>query len=245
MMKARSWILTAVLAVVLPRFGYGADLQGKFTIAAEVGTQSEVAGNLMQSAQGTLFDQPINITSASYRDVFGPDWRFQGLIGYGVTSRSELIGKVTYYKATGRTVEAGQYAGSDLLAVFDTNDYEEIGVEVGYRYYLATRTRLKSYIAPTVGARFIQKDILVTFASQNAGTSISNIPFSQKGTVPVFGLDIGFTVDIGENLYVGVDTGLRYQSAMKQFNYLLGLTQIDDSEGRWSAPVVAVVGVRF
>ena len=33
-------------------------------MAAQVGTQSEVSGNLMQSAQGTLLDQPIAIESS-------------------------------------------------------------------------------------------------------------------------------------------------------------------------------------
>jgi hypothetical protein len=42
-----------------------------------------------------------------------------------------------------------------------------------------------------------------------------------------------------------VDTGLRYQTAPGQFDYLEGLTTIDDSDGRWTAPVVASIGVRF
>ena len=95
-----------------------------------------------------------------------------------------------------------------------------------------------------VGVRWLH-EILVTFASQEAGSSITNIPFSQKSTVPVFGLDIGFSFDLGPRAYVGMDTGIRYQNAAKQFDYLLGLTQIDDSDGRWTAPVTVVVGVRF
>ena len=40
-----------------------------------------------------------------------------------------------------------------------------------------------------------------------------NIPFSKEGAVPVFGLDIGFTFDLGKHFFIGVDTGIRYQSA--------------------------------
>jgi len=61
----------------------------------------------------------------------------------------------------------------------------------------------------------------------------------------VFGADIGFSFDLGENVFVGVDTGIRYQAAPPQFDYLLGLTKIDDSDGRWTAPVVASIGFRF
>jgi hypothetical protein len=244
-MKARSWLLTAALAVVLTPFGYGAEgIEGKFTIAAQIGTQSEVSGNLMQSASGTLLSQPITIDSKRYRDVYGPDWRFHGLIGYGVASKGEIIARGTYYKTDGAGVEAGQISGRKLLAFFEPYAYEEKGVEVGYRFYLSSQSRLKSYLAPIVGVRWLH-EILVTFASQEAGSSITNIPFSQKCTVPVFGMDIGFSFDLGPRAYVGMDTGIRYQNAAKQFDYLLGLTQIDDSDGRWTAPVSVVVGVRF
>ena len=48
-MKARSWLLTAALVAVLPTVGYGAEgLEGKFMVAAQVGTQSEVSGNLIR-----------------------------------------------------------------------------------------------------------------------------------------------------------------------------------------------------
>jgi hypothetical protein len=243
-MKARSWLVTAAV-VVLPNVGYGAEgLEGKFMVAAQIGTQSEVSGNLMQAAQGTLLSQPISIDSARYRDVYGPDLRYQALLGYGVTSRTEIIARASYYKTEAAGIEAGTLSGRQLLAFFEPNAYEEVGLELGYRFYFASQTRLKSYIAPIVGVRFLE-EILVTFAAQEAGSSITNIPFSKEGSVAVFGADIGFSFDLGQNFFVGVDTGIRYQSAPPQFDYLLGLTKIDDSEGRWTAPVVASIGFRF
>jgi hypothetical protein len=220
-MKARSWLLTAAM-VVLPHVGYGAEgLEGKFMMAAQIGTQSEVSGNLMQAAQGTLLSQPISIDSARYRDVYGPDFRYQLLLGYGVSSRSEIIARASYYKTEAAGIEAGTLSGRQLLAFFEPNDYEEVGLELGYRFYFASQTRLKSYIAPIVGVRFLH-EILVTLAAQEAGSSITNIPFSKEGSVPVFGADIGFSFDLGQNFFVGVDTGIRYQSAPPQFDYLLG-----------------------
>ena len=213
-------------------------------VAAQIGTQSEVSGNLMQSAQGTLLSQPISIDSARYRDVYGPDFRYQLLLGYGVSSRSEIVARASYYKTDAAGIEAGTLNGRQLLAFFQPNAYEEVGLELGYRFYFASQTRLKSYIAPIVGVRFL-KEILVTFAAQEAGSSITNIPFSKEGSVAVFGADIGFSFDLGENVFVGVDTGIRYQAAPPQFDYLLGLTKIDDSDGRWTAPVVGSIGFRF
>ena len=112
------------------------------------------------------------------------------------------------------------------------------------RYYLATQSRLKSYVAPIVGVRFLN-EILVSYSVPEAGSSIRFIPFTKEGAVPVFGLDIGFSFDLGNHLFVGMDTGIRYQSAPGEFDYLPGLGALDDSDGRWSAPVTLMLGLRF
>jgi len=242
-MKARFW-LVAALVVALPAAARAQGLAGRFTIAAQVGTQSEVAGNLMQSASGTLLDRPIEIDSVRYRDVYAPDWRLQLLVGYGVGERTELIARASWYESDGSGVEAGTMGGTPLFAFFDVTKYQEAGFEIGLRYYLASQARLKSWVAPVAGVRFVD-EVLVSFSAQEQGSSIQNVPFSKEGTVPVFGLDIGFSFDLSERLYIGMDTGIRYQTASGQFDYLLGLTKIDDSDGRWSAPVVLSLGVRF
>ena len=197
-MKARSWLLTAALIAVLAPVGYGAEgIEGRFTVAAHVGTQSEVSGNIMQGTVGTLLSQPIIVDSARYRDVYGADWRYQFMLGYGTGAHSEIAASASYYKTPGAGVEAGRLSDKKLLAFFQPNDYEEIGLELGYRYYLSAQSRLKSYIGPIVGVHFIQQDILVAFAAQEAGTSIVNVPFAQKGAVPVVGMNIGFSFDFG------------------------------------------------
>ena len=245
-MKSRCWLVTAAVFVLAPAVSAAEGIEGKFTVAAQVGTQSEVSGNILQSAQGTLFDKPVTIDSARYRDVYVPALvsRLQLLLGYGIGERSEIVARTTWYQAGYTGVEAGNLDGKALFAFFEPYDYEELGFEVGFRYYLASQTRLKSYIAPVVGVRFLN-EILVSYSVQEAGSSIRFIPFSKKSTVPVFGLDLGFTFDLGDRFFIGMDTGIRYQTAPGQFDYLLGLTEIDDSDGRWSAPVVAMLGVRF
>lgn len=243
-MKARCWLVAAAVGVLLPAATNAQGLAGRFAIAAQIGTQSEVAGDLLKSASGTLLARPVTIDSVRYRDVYAPDWRLQLLLGYGVGEKTELIARSTYYTSDGTGVEAGTMGGTPLFAFFNVTKYEEVGFEVGLRYYISSQARLKSYIAPVVGVRFVN-EILVTFSAQEQGSSIQNIPFSKEGAVPVFGMDIGFTFDLGERFFVGIDTGIRYQSAASEFDYLLGLTQVDDSDGRWSAPVVASIGVRF
>jgi len=242
-MKAHTWLTAMVLAALLaPGVARAEGLEGRFTVAFQGGTESILAGDLVKGTEGSLIGKPVTIESKGYKDVYAPDLRLQGLLGYGIGERTEIIVRGTWYEADGTGLEVGTSNGNPVFAFFDP--YEEVGFEVGLRFYISTAGRLKSYVAPVVGARFLS-EVLVSFSVPDAGSAILNVPFSQKSTVPVFGLDLGFTFDLGSHFFVGVDTGLRYQTAPSQFDALEGLAGIGDSDGRWTAPVVASIGVRF
>jgi hypothetical protein len=245
-MKARSWLTATVVAALLaPGAARAQGVEGRFSIAFQAGTLSEISGDLMKSTQGTLVGKPVTIDSKRYRDVYAPDVRLQGQLGYGVGERVEIVARGTYYKANGTAVEAGTFNGTLLAVYFEPyGAYEEVGFELGVRYYIASTGRLKSYLGAVAGARF-QSEILVTFSAQEASTSIQNVPFSEESTVPVFGLDLGFTFDLGGHFFVGLDSALRYQGAPTPFEPYPSLPGFNDSDGRWSAPVVATLGVRF
>jgi hypothetical protein len=245
-MKARSWLTATVVAGLLaPGAAHAQGIEGQFSIAFQAGTLSEIAGDLMKSTQGTLVGKPVTIDSKRYRDVYAPDLRLQGQIGYGVGRRVEIVARGTYYKANGTAVEVGTFDGVPLAVYFEPYGvYEEVGFEVAVRYYIGTTGRLKSYFGPAVGVRLLS-EVLVTFSANEASSSIQNVPFSEESTVPVFGLDLGFTFDLSDHFFVGLDSALRYQTAPTPFEPLAGLSQFNDSDGRWSAPVVASVGVRF
>jgi hypothetical protein len=254
-MKARSFVTAAIPAVLLaagPARGEG--LAGRVSISVQGGTQSELSGELMRAGRGTLLERPATVVAHRYRDVYQPALRLQGAIGYGLAERFELVARGGYYRTDGAGVEAGTLNGKALFAYFGqledapqhliVRPYKEYSAEIALRYYFAPQSRLKSFVAPVVGARRISS-MQVSFTSPDIGARMMNVPFSEKGDVLVLGLDIGFGFDLTENLYVGLDSGLRYQSAPKAANYLAGLAAIDDSSGRWTAPVVAMIGVRF
>jgi hypothetical protein len=246
-MKARSCLAAMVLGALLtPAASRAEGLEGRFSIAFQAGTQSELAGDLLKGATGTLFNgKPVSLDSKRYRDVYEPDLRLQGFLGYGLGERIEIIARGTYYKADGAAIEVGQLEEDPVYVFFDDyGEYEEVGVELGLRFYIAAAGRLKSYVAPIVGARWLS-ETYVSFEVPDAGSAIRNVPLHQKSTVPVFGLDIGFNFDLAEHFFVGVDTGLRYQGPPKGADGLPGFPQIDDSDGRWSAPVSATIGLRF
>lgn len=245
-MKARSCLAATVLGALLsPVVARAEGVAGRFTIAFQGGTQSELAGDLMKGTTGTLLGKPFTLESQRYRDVYSPDLRLQGLLGFGLSERVELIARGTYYKAEGTALEVGTLDEKAAYAFFDPyGDYEEAGVEVGLRLYIAAASRLKSYIAPIVGARRLT-ETYISLEVPGAGSAIRNVPFNAKGTVPLFGLDLGIAFDLGEHFFVGVDTGLRYQGAPSRADGLPGLPEVNDSDGKWSSPVVASIGLRF
>jgi hypothetical protein len=246
-MKARSWLAATVLgALLIPAASRAQGIEGRFTIAFQGGTQSELGGDLLKGATGTVFNgKALTLDAQSYKDVYASDLRLQGLAGYGLSERLEIIARGTYYKADGTALEVGRLEGDPVYVFFDDyGEYEEVGAELGLRFYIAAAGRLKSYVAPVVGVRWLS-ETYVSFEVPDAGSAIRNMPLHEKSTVPVFGLDIGFNFDLGEHFFVGVDTGLRYQGAPDGADGLPGFPQIDDSDGRWSAPVSATIGVRF
>ena len=248
-MKARAIATAAVLAVLLaPSWASAAEgIAGKLAIAAQVGTQTELDGNLLASGESTLVDRPASFHSVSYRDVFASDVRIQGFIGYGVSEKVELVLRGGYYKSDGRGVEAGSLtggtlAGAKIYAYF--TDYEEWNLELAARYYIAHRSRLKSWIAAVAGVR-ATNNLYVSYSIPDAGIAVLNVPFNTDTAVPVFGADIGVSFDLTDNLLVGLDSGVRWQAASGDAKPLPSLSAIGASEGRWTAPVMLSLGLRF
>lgn len=236
------FLVAFALALVTPA-GAQDDLEGRFTLAFQGGTDSELAGNVLSAINGRLFDLEVITETLKYRDIYEPSFRGQVLIGFGVTGNGEIIARVSHYKMESPGgVAAGTVAGDPLFAFLDP--YEEWGAELGYRFYIASRTRLKSYVAPVAGVRFLDR-ILLGMSAPDRGSSISNVPHFDASTIAVFGVDMGFTFDLTPNFYVGLEAELRYQPKPTAATTAPGLAGINGEGSRWSAPIVATVGLRF
>ncbi len=235
------FVVAFALALVNPA-GAQDDLEGRFTLAFQGGTDSELAGNVLSAIDGHLFELPVITEARKYREVYEPSFRGQILIGFGVAGNGEIIARVSHYKVESPGVEAGTVAGDPLFAFLDP--YEEWGVELGYRIYIASRTRLKSYVAPVGGVRFLDR-ILLGMSAPDRGSAIFNVPHFSASTIAVFGVDIGFTFDLTPNFYVGLEAELRYQPKPTAATTAPGLAGINAEGSRWSAPIVATVGLRF
>jgi hypothetical protein len=234
--------LAAIAALLLGGADLRAEgLQGRFSLAVQGGTDSEISGDVLSGASGDLFGTTVTVDAKKYRNVYSPGFRAHVQAGYGVSAKSEIVVRGSYYKADANGVQAGTAGEHPLYAFVD--QYKEWGVEAAWHRYLATDRRLKSYFGPVAGARFLDS-ILSTFTIPDAQTEILNVPVHGAGAVAVFGVDLGFTFDLSRNIFVGVETGLRYQTKPPQPTQPPGVA-IGQGGDRWSAPVTATVGARF
>jgi hypothetical protein len=242
-MSTRHLLLAATAVCVLGTTDLRAEgLQGRWIIALQAGSTTELGGDAIGGVTGTLFGMPATVDAVSYKKVYGPSFLGQVMIGYGVSPKSEIVVRGMHYKSNAVGVQAGTVAGDPLYAFLDP--YEEWGVEAGWHWYIAVDRRLKSYLGPTVGARFLNS-ILGAFTVPDLQSSILNVPVHGSGTVAVFGVDLGFTFDFSRHVFVGMETGVRYQTAPPNPGALPGLQALGSGGQRWSAPVCGSLGVRF
>jgi hypothetical protein len=249
--------MIGALAVLLVPTARAQDpgLEGRFSLAVQGGLVSEISGDLLVHTEGTLFLQPATIFSRRYRDVYeaGFDvFYFAGTLGYGVAPGGEIFFRGTYIDKSPIAflagsvsyAEDGGVSESDLTA--ELEPYREWGVELGYRFYLAWRTGLKSYVAPVAGIRFTDRILIERMSAVDRSSIILNVPLYQASTVPVFGADIGFTFDLGSHLFLGLEAEIRYQTKLTASDSSFpGLPGLNSGGNRWSAPVFLTFGARF
>jgi hypothetical protein len=164
-------MLVALTVLFVPVAGaQDPGLEGKWGIAFQGGIVTEVSGLVFNDTQGTLFARDVHVFSRSFRETYETGFsNFHGavLMNFGVAPGGEIFARGSHFKMSSPGFLAGSVAESDLFATLEP--YEEWGVELGYRYYLAWRTRLKTFIAPVAGMRFMT-------ATRRSSTSRSTTP---------------------------------------------------------------------
>ena len=244
-MRIRRFLMAAaVAAAFVPSSAAAEDLNGRWSLAVQGGTDLELSGDVHGGGEGTVLSLPTSVEARSWGDVYDPGFRGQLEVGYGVGPASEAFLRGSYYKMKSGTLQVGTVAGLALNA--DFAEYKEWGGELGYRYYFRSGKPLKLYVAALAGLRFVS-ELPATFSVPAAGVVLSDVPFYDSSTVGVFGADLGLTFDLGERVAVGLETGARYQTGLSDLEGLAGtgLETINDTGSRWSMPIVATIRFRF
>ena len=245
-MKARSCLVLVALAVLLVPAAGAQDigLEDRWTIAVQGGLDSEITGDVLTQLNGSLFDRDVTIFERSWRQTYEPAFRRVAvLIGFGITPNTEIVARGGVYEMKSPGLQAGTIEGSDLFMQLEP--YKEYEVDLSYRFYLAWRTRMKSYIAPAAGVKFLDRILIESAFSPDRNSAIFNVPLFEASTVFAFGADIGFTIDLGSTFYVGLEAQIRYQTSFTAAETFPGLAGINDGGNRLSAPVVLSAGLRF
>jgi hypothetical protein len=219
-------------------------IEGRWSLGFSGGTDLELGGDVHDGGSGTVLALPTNVEARSFGDVYDPSFRGQLEIGYGISPKSEVFLRGTYYKMEASTLQVGTVAGLALNA--DFAEYKEWGGELGYRYYFQAEKPFKVYVGALAGLRFVS-ELPSTFSVPAAGVVLTDVPFYDSSTVGVFGADLGVSYDLSEQFSFGLETGPRYQTGLSDLEGLAGtgLEPINDVGSRWSMPIVATLRLRF
>lgn len=241
-MKLRT--MAAVLFIAAPLGAAAEDLQGRWSLSLAGGTDVELSGDVHTAGQGRVLDLATAVESRSYGDIYDRGFGSQLTVGYGLTERTELLLRGSYYKASSANTQVGNVAG---LALFGRwSDYEEWGADLGVRYFFDRGSRLKPYLTPSVGFRSLSENP-ATFSVPAASVTLSDVPFWDKSTVFRAGANVGVELEVAERFGLGLETGLRWQSKPDRLNGLAGtgLETINDTGSRLSVPLLATLQFRF
>lgn len=240
--------LFAVFALLTPVAAQAQDegVKGKVSITLKGGLETAVNGDLHEGGSGSVLGLPASVEARSWNDVYGAFGvvRFGGGVGYGVSDNVEVIGNLTYGRGSADLLQVGTVAGLALNAEFA--DYEDFTVEGGLRLHLAAARAFDPYVNIVGGIRLVSA-IPSTFSVPAAGVTLADTPFYDDSTVGLFGGDFGIAFNLGRNVSLGGEVGLRWQGALQDIEGLAGtgLENLNDGGQRWSLPVSAVLNFRF
>jgi hypothetical protein len=221
-------------------------VKGTVSVTLKGGLETTINGDLHDGGVGTVLGLATAVDARSWNDVYGSFGmlRVGGGIGYGVSENVEVIGNVTYGRGSADVLQVGTVAGLALNAEFA--DYEDLSFEGGVRLHVAAARAFDPYVNIVGGVRRVSA-MPATFTVPAAGVTLADTPFYDDSTVGLFGGDFGIAFNLGPNVSLGGEVGLRWQGALQDIEGLAGtgLEPLNDVGERWSLPVSAVLTFRF
>ena len=159
-------------------------------------------------------------------------------LNYGLSSSSEVFGRLQYTQAsaekfdlltfrTAGSINSGPVNGNPPaiapipVAIGDVlrgefDDYEEYGVDIGYRYFFTTDNHFKPFASISGGVRMVESLKLEYFAP--TGESIGKARFYDDSTVFSAGFGAGFRYELSPTVALGLETGVSYQDKLDDEN---------------------------
>lgn len=245
----RSWgfLVSCItsLALVVPSAAF-AQGERAWTLSFDVGSEGNVAGDLITGATGKLSGLDSTVSPQSYKDFYDRGLYWGVGIGYNIATTGELRVRATYSKWSANAGSSiGSVGSAPLTASFD--DYQTFGIDGGFRvYFTSWESRVRPFVGSSVG--FVRiKEIRGTVSASGAGVSLPNIGFWNATTSPTFGAEAGLQVTVGPNVAIQGGLDFKWHSDLDDEDGLsgTGLEGLNDDTAQWRLPIFAGLTIRF
>lgn len=248
--------------------------EGEFSITPEVGTffsnndkfvngdpaTASIGDSGLPQIAGIVVSPGLRAKAEnqSFDDVFDIPVSLGVTLNYGLSSSSEIFGRLQYVYAsadkfdyltfrTAGTIFSGPInnnpdpitpipvvAGDVIEGEFD--DYKEYGIDLGYRYFFSTESNFRPFASVTGGIRYIEA-LELDYIAPN-GESIGKAKFYDDSTVFSAGLGIGFRYSLSPTIALGLETGISYQDKLDDEDLQGGgPDDLNDGGNRWQIPL--------
>lgn len=199
-----------------------------------------------------------------FDDAFNTPVSVGFTLNYGLSSSSEVFGRLQYIQASADKFDLLTFRSAGFINSGPVNgnppaiapvpvasgdivrgefdDYEEYGIDIGYRYFFTTDNHFKPFASVNGGLRFVDSLKLEYFAP--TGESIGKARFYDDSTVYSAGIGIGFRYEVSPTVALGLETGLSYQTKLDDENLEGGgLDDLNDGGDRWQIPLYVGVNI--
>jgi hypothetical protein len=195
----------------------------------------------------------LEIRGRDYKDVYDTPVEFGVEATYGFSDNVEVFGAINYSKTEGSRIQVGDATVAALNATLPTfgsfGDLENVGLEVGARYFFGTGDYIP-FVGASVGVTH-QNGMRATFTIPDApagGITLADVPFFKKANLFTASVEGGIAANFSETLSGRLSVGARFISAPKGDDSVLGtlgLQSINDGSDRIVFPIKASVAASF
>jgi hypothetical protein len=255
-----------ILSTSLIAPAFAAPEAGKISVTGSLGSALPAGGDVLKGDTATIPDlgaynsaltgNSATITTSSRKFEKNYDGGIAGNVrlGYGLGNGMEAFGQVGYTQLRGGTslygsMNAPTLSATPLPVYAKLSDMRYTTIQGGLSKEFGDGA-LRPYIDGRLGVA-INNDVRAQFTAPDAPAGGVTLPVTQlykSGTAFAGGADIGVKYDVSPNTSLGLSAGVDYIGAREKGGSELapaGFTQVADSKGIWTAPVMAQIGMKF
>ena len=215
---------------------------GKGMVWGSLGFQGDLGGSVNDSGIGVVNGLRAEIDANTWAERYDAALIFQFGGAYNITPKSQLFGAVSMEQSEADNTEVGLIGGQPLSATF--SDYQGWGIDVGYRYFFASDSKLKPFVAGSLGFQRLQ-DITISLSAP--GFSAPDVPFYDESWVAGWRLGTGFLWDINDRFGWQVTIDVKYAGELSDQSGIgtLGFERVNNVGSRLTLPMLVGVYAKF